>query len=249
MTTIRVGLANQSAVVTDEQVKRVAAALDRQVRRDLKPVWNVDATVEALADPRKIPAGVSPIIIVDATPGNFAGLHTATEGVPWAMVSTKRDWALAASHECVELLVDPSGEATRQSTGLALVDGAVRETGEQFDYLLEACDPIEDTDHAYEIDGVRVSDFYTPNYFDRVARSGVTYSVNGALTRPREVRPNGYLSWRNPATRRLQQLRCFNGFEIVQLKEHRANGNATTTRMLVDAQTLTPRTHPERFPR
>jgi hypothetical protein len=247
---IRVGLANQSSTVTAEQVKRVAAALDVQVKRDLKPVWGVDAEVVALGDPRNIPSGVSPIIIVDRTPGDFAGVHTITQGVPWAMVSTKRDWALAASHECVELLVDPSGEATHSSIGLALVDGAVRETAEAFDYLLEACDPIEDTDHAYDIGGIRVSDFYTPHYFDAAVRAGVRYSFNGALTRPREVRPNGYLSWRHPETKRLQQLRNFRGFEIVDLPERGADaGVTTTTRMFVDMNTPTPRTHPEQFAR
>ena len=248
MRTIRVGLANQSATVTAEQVKRVAAALDLQMKRDLKPIWEVDAEVVALADSRNIPKGVSPIIIVDQTPGNFAGVHTNTQGVAWAMVSAKRDWALASSHECIEMLVDPTGEATQSSVGLALVDGVLRDTEEEFAYLVEACDPIEDSDHAYEIGGVRVSDFYTPNYFDRVARPGVKYSFNGALTRPREVRPGGYLSWRHPRTGKLQQLRNFDGFTIVDLPE-RGTGSGTTTRMFVDQNTPTPRTHPEKYRR
>ena len=247
MGTIRVGLANQSSTVTSEQVKRVAAALDVQMRRDLKPIWDVDAEVMALEDSHVIPAGVSPVIIVDQTPGNFAGVHTITQGVPWAMVSTKRDWALAASHECIEMVVDPSGEATRPSAGLALVKGALTETDETFDYLLEACDPIEDSDHAYKIGDVLVSDFYTPNYFDPAVRAGVRYSCNGALTRPREVRPGGYLSWRHPVTRRLQQLRNFDGFAIVDLPD-RAGGTATTTRLHVDMNTPTPRTHPHLYP-
>ena len=41
--------------MTREQVKRVAAALDVQVKRDLKPIWGVDADVVALEDMRNIP--------------------------------------------------------------------------------------------------------------------------------------------------------------------------------------------------
>ena len=74
------------------------------------------------------------------------------------------------------------------------------------------------------------------------------YSFNGALTRPREVRRGGYLSWRDPATGKLQQLRNFAGFAIVDLPE-RGAGASTTTRMLVDANTPTPRTHPHLYPR
>jgi hypothetical protein len=240
-----IGLANQSSTVDDEQLKRVAAALDTQVKRDLKPIWEVDADVVALGSVRTIPHGISPIIILDHTPHDFAGVHTITQGVPWAMVSTKRDWALAASHECLEMLVDPSGEATRSSIGLALLDGTLHETEERFDYLLEACDPIEDADHAYEIGGVLVSDFYTPHFFDDAAAPGVRYSFNGALTRPREVGRNGYLSWRDPATAKLRQLRNFDGFSIVDLPER--GQDAVSTRMFVDRNTPTPRTHPHLF--
>jgi hypothetical protein len=245
MARMTIGLANQSSTVDDEQLKRVAAALDTQVKRDLKPIWEVDADVVALGSVRTIPHGISPIIILDHTPHDFAGVHTITQGVPWAMVSTKRDWALAASHECLEMLVDPSGEATRSSIGLALLDGTLHETEERFDYLLEACDPIEDADHAYEIGGVLVSDFYTPHFFDDAAAPGVRYSFNGALTRPREVGRNGYLSWRDPATAKLRQLRNFDGFSIVDLPER--GQDAVSTRMFVDRNTPTPRTHPHLF--
>src|SRR4051794_24031655 len=66
---IRIGLANQSKTVTTDEVKRVAAALSVQVKRDLLPIWGVDAVVVAMEDSLTIPKGVSPIIIVDQMPG------------------------------------------------------------------------------------------------------------------------------------------------------------------------------------
>ena len=244
MTSLTIGLVNRSSTIAADEVARVAAALDIQVKRDLMPIWNVTADLITILADQPVPRGVSPIIIVDETPGNFAGQHRITQTIPWAMVSTKRDWALAASHECIELLIDPSGMATRSSFGLALVDGALQELEERFDYLLEACDPIEDSDHAYMIDGVVVSDFYTPHYFDDAVTSGKRYSFNGAISRPREVGRNGYLSWRDKDTGRYRQLQNFGAYAIVDLPAANAVVNA---RMFVDSHTPTPRTHPELF--
>src|SRR6185369_5642160 len=53
---------------------------------------------------------------------------------------------------------------------------------------------------SYSVNGVRVSDFYTPQYFDPVAAAGVRYSFGGSLTAPRQIREGGYLSWRVPET-------------------------------------------------
>jgi hypothetical protein len=238
--TIRVGIANQSSKVTAEQVKRAAAALDLQVRRDLGPVWGVDAEVVPLDDPHTIPKGVHPIIVVDETPNGVAGFHRIEQGVTWAMVSTKRDWRLAASHECLEMLVDPTGMDTRPSRGMEIVGGRLKDTDEVVDYILEVCDPIEDKDHAYKINGILVSDFYTQEYFHNRKRAGVKYSFNGALSGPREIGPNGYLSWRNRETGRLHQIRNFDGYELFDLPAFPADPKVST-RMFIDRETKTPR--------
>lgn len=244
MAPLTIGLMNQSSAIADDEVARVAAALDIQIKRDLAPIWNVSADVTTIPADKPVPHGVSPVIVVDETPGNFAGQHRLTQNIPWAIVSTKRDWALAASHECIELLVDPSGMATCSGLGFSLTDGVLTDLEERFDYLLEACDPIEDSDHAYLIDGIAVSDFYTPHFFDDAVTPGTLYSFNGALTRPREVGRNGYLSWRDKTTGRYRQLQNFGAYAIVDLPDANSVVNA---RMFVDQHTPTPRTHPELF--
>ena len=249
MAPLTIGLMNTSSAIAADEVARVAAALDIQVNRDLAPIWSASAAngtrVITLAPDQPVPRGVSPIIIVDEAPGGVAGQHRITQNVPWAIVSTKRDWALAASHECIELIVDPTGEATISGRGLTLVDGALHELDERFDYLLEICDPIEDSNHAYTIDGVVVSDFYTPNYFDDAVTPGMRYSFNGAISRPREVGRNGYLSWCDKLTKRYHQLQNFGAYAIVDLPV--GDGSDAHARAFVDRHTPTPRTHPERF--
>ncbi len=98
------------------------------------------------------------------------------------------EWSLTASHEAMEMLVDPSGNR------LVAGDSPKADQG-RVSFLVEVCDPSEASDYAYSANGILVSDFYTPNYFDPVKAPGVRYSYTGAITEPRQVLKGGYLSW------------------------------------------------------
>jgi hypothetical protein len=55
----------------------------------------------------------------------------------------------------------------------------------------EACDPVEGD--SYEIDGVAVSNFVTPEYFGEPSRRPVpSYDAMGLVTAPLTMRPGGY---------------------------------------------------------
>ena len=62
---------------------------------------------------------------------------------------------------------------------------------EQFNYLVEACDPCEGNADGYQIQGVLVSDFITPRFYDALSTPGTRYSFTGAVTAPRQVLPEG----------------------------------------------------------
>jgi len=68
------------------------------------------------------------------------------------------------------------------------------------------CDPSEDTSFGYTVNGVVVSDFYTPNFFDPVTAAGVRYSYSGAIKKPRQVLEGGYISWWDPISKHMFQL-------------------------------------------
>ena len=76
-------------------------------------------------------------------------------------------------------------------------------------YLIEVCDPSEDGQYAYQVNGVIVSDFYTPNFLDPVKSAGVRYSFTESMDGPRIVMPNGYISWYDPKAKTWMQLRNF----------------------------------------
>jgi hypothetical protein len=61
------------------------------------------------------------------------------------------------------------------------------------------------------VNGILVSDFYTPHYFDPIAASGVRYSFTGAITQPRQVLRGGYLSWKDSVSGHWWQEIWFEG--------------------------------------
>ncbi len=238
----RVGIASRSQSVSLRDIINVAAAINLQASRDLQSIWDISSSVTALADPESIEPGVWPVFIVDNVGQDGAvGLHLTDHKQPYALVEAGPTWSLTASHECLELLVDPSGNRLVSSSAITATADDVKDvTTEKYEYLVEVADPSEDPANAYMIDGVLVSDFYTPHFFDPVVSPGVRYSFTGRIKRPRQVLRNGYISWLNPSLGTMQQLRWFDKPEIVDLPGHPAVSDRGTLRGFVDSQTRPP---------
>src|SRR5712692_9387867 len=205
----QLALVSESDLVTMSDLLHVSAALQKQASRDLAPIWDISATVDAFAKLEDVPDGYWPMIVRDDIGLDAAGVHEDKDGQPFALISSSSDldtWALTASHETLEMLVDPSGD--RQVTG----DSPKRRQG-RVSFLVEVCDPCEAADFAYTVNGVLMSDFYTPHYFDPVAVSGVRYSYTGVITAPRQVLRGGYLSWADPVSGHWWQETWFNRSE------------------------------------
>src|SRR5262249_14605367 len=69
------------------------------------------------------------------------------------------------------------------------------------DYLIEPGDPCQAPDRHYVIDGVPVSDFALPQFYDSSTPAGSRCSYQGHLNRPFSVDVGGYVSWRQPGTK------------------------------------------------
>jgi hypothetical protein len=197
MLPINLALVSQSGQTDPGNVSHVAAALQKQATRDLAPLWGVSATVVAFPSLRNVPAGYWPVVIVDDV-RDAAGYHTDNRGRPYALVEYSRSWSLTASHEVLEMLVDPFGRRVAAGRSPKAGQG-------QVEFLVEACDPCEASQFAYTIDGVLVSDFITPRFYDPRRTQGARYSFTGAIRRPREIREGGYISWWDPQTNHIWQ--------------------------------------------
>jgi hypothetical protein len=185
------------------EVARVAAALQKQVLRDAAPIWDLQACVAPFPSLKDVPLGYWPIVVIDDLhePG-ASGHHLDRDGRPFVLVEHGPTWSLTASHECLEMVIDPSGG--RQVPGPSPLS-----TQGEVSFLLEACGPSADAQFGYTVDGILVADFYTPEFFDYTAGGGVRYSFTGAITKPIEVLKNGYLSWYDPASRSWYQAQYF----------------------------------------
>ena len=190
-------LVSESALISIGDLMKVAAALQKQATRDLAPIWEISATVVAYEKLEDVPTDYWPMIIRDDIGYNAAGIHLDDNRQPFALISSSPDldtWSLTASHETMEMLVDPFGDR------LAGGDSPKTDDQKRVNFLVEVCDPSEGAKYAYSVNGILVSDFYTPHFFDPVGNIATRYSFTGALKGPRQILPGGYLSWVDLAT-------------------------------------------------
>ena len=178
---IHLALVVEAPQVSRRAVAEIAAALQRQLVRDVAPIWEVYATIDAFVSLEHVPPGYWPILVGDNFPGvESVGIHLDRNGQPFALVEASPSWSLTASHEAIEMVVDPWGSRTVPGGSPMAGQGLV-------DILVEVCDPSGGARWAYTVNGYLVSDFCTPNYYDPVGAPGVRYSFTGALTGPRQV--------------------------------------------------------------
>lgn len=188
-----IAIIDTTGLIPRAELNRVAAALQVQVTRDFVPIWDKDATLHVFDKITDVPVGFWPITIVEEIDLNGVnGYHWVDDaGVPYAKVQYRNNfWPLTTSHELLEMLVNPYVNKTK------LVKG-IDDTGQEVEFLVEVADPVEDDDFGYKIDGVLLSNFYYPAFFDLTKRADTKYDHLGWLTEPRKLLNGGYISWKN----------------------------------------------------
>lgn len=236
MSVIQVGLVDKTGLDA-HLLQDTADALNVQVMRDLPQYWNVQATVRYISDPKRIPVGTWPVYLVPKLPPGEGGVHLDKHNQPYSQViGTPGDnsWTIDASHETVEMLVDPAGNRLQSSRAIEIAEKGVQDTPGEFQYLVEACDPCEANQYAYSINGISVSDFITPHFYDPVATSAVRYSFCGHITAPRQLLPGGYISFVDPQADEVKQI-LWLGKTPVERTLGQANG--LSLRVFVDGKT------------
>jgi len=180
-----------SSKIPIEELQAVSAALQKQVTRDLALHWPVQATVDAFTDLSHAPSGYWPVVVRDDIMREEAGVHCDENGQPFALVTAGPGWSIVASHEILEMLVDPFGNR--------LVAGDSVEPGQgRVEYLVEVADPVGFS--SYKCNEIPVADFVTSHYFDPQGNTSGVYSFTGKILGPRQVLRGGYLTWRDLVT-------------------------------------------------
>ncbi len=194
-----IALVSESRQTNPSQLTQIAHALQTQVLRDFGPLWNVQAAVSYYPELEDIPVGALPVIVRDELeePGAL-GYHVDEQNQPYALVQYTDTLSLTISHETLEMLADRQGNRTQAGA-------SPQNEAEQVQFLVEVCDPCEDASYAYSIEGVLVSDFITPNFYDPVASPGTKYSFTGAIPGPRQILKGGYISYLDLTTNHMWQ--------------------------------------------
>jgi hypothetical protein len=186
-----VAILNRSTVLSDADAEAMVPALQRQASEDFAGVWGIDAELSFLrTDQLTGWEGKWNLVLADTSDeANALGYHDLTpDGLPLGKVFAKSD-ALAgaqvsvtASHELLEMLLDPYINLTAQDPARG------------YFVAYEACDAVEADAIGYTLDGVLLSDFVTPEFFDPTAaqRPGERFSFRGNVSKPFELATGGY---------------------------------------------------------
>lgn len=181
----------------------LAGALQKQVNRDVRNYWMVNVIINYFSNINELPEGYWPIFIVrNDYSVNGNGNHSYdSNNKPFALVKYNDLWTLTASHEMIEIVLDPWGNRTVASDSISGKD--------RVEYIFEPCDPCQHIENSYSIDGITVCDFYTMAYFSPTGAPGERYSFTGSIKRPKQILKGGYLSWLEPNTNRIFQKRVY----------------------------------------
>jgi hypothetical protein len=182
-----VAITNQTSVLSDSQVQAVIPALQSQVSDDFRAYWDVDCTLTLLPKDQPLPAGWWQIVVIDNPDvAGALGYHEmSSQGTPLGKVFAKLDidngqsWTVTLSHELLEMLADPWINWMAQGE-----DGHI--------YALEVADAVEADELGYSIDGVLVSDFVTPGWFEQTENDRVDFKQR--IHTRLELAPGGYIS-------------------------------------------------------
>jgi hypothetical protein len=172
--------------IRSDELAAVAAALQTQILRDFVPEWGACAVVGAFPF-EAIPAGYTPLIVQDTLESEgINGFHrTRCEDTPYMVVPHGPSWPLAASHELLRMLANPTGAARLAGPSCMSGQGTV-------EYLIDVCAPCQDVSAAYTIDGIPVSDFCLRSFF---GPAGPGASFTGAVRDAFTPAAGGVLTW------------------------------------------------------
>jgi len=184
---LQIAVINASNAISDDDVKNMIPAFDSQWNNELNDTWGVGE-----AEFTFVPKGGQPdagswwvVFLNDSNQADELAYHDLTdEGLPISKVFVRTILAdngsvsVGASHEICEMAVDPWLNSAYQDAQGVFWAG-------------EVCDPVEDDQYGYEIDGVLVTDFVTPNWFGHENAGDVIDQKEQAET-PFQVLTGGY---------------------------------------------------------
>ncbi len=160
------------------------AALQIYVDEHVAPVWGTPAKL--VKTNSFVKNAWAMVFLDDADEPNALAYHDLTpDGLPLAKIFVRTTIkngdkvSVSASHELVEMLVDPAINLMSTGPDAKLV------------YAYESADPVEQL--TFDVQGIPMSDFVYPSYFENFHKAGsVKFDHLNKVKRPFQVLSGGY---------------------------------------------------------
>jgi len=175
---------NQAKTPLGVDLSALIHAMQEYVDKHVAPVWGTPAKL--VQSQGFLPNAWAMVFLDDADQADALAYHDLTpEGLPISKVfvrTTLKDHQLvsvSASHELVEMLVDPA--INLMTTG---PNGKLM-------YAYESADPVEELD--FEVNGIHMSDFVYPSYFETFHKpNSVQFDHLDKVKKPFQILSGGY---------------------------------------------------------
>ena len=189
-----IAIIDESKDLDPERLAHAVKALQKQIDDDFFPLWGWRATL-SFGEP--LPANAMQVRILAINPDHddAAGYHFSELGLPRSEVYTRdndekfvgeQEVFATLSHELLEMIADP---------GINLYALGYYIAGDRHMKAFigyEVCDPVQDK--TYVIDGVQVSDFVVPEWFEENRKPGsMKFSFLGSVAEPFAITSGGYV--------------------------------------------------------
>ncbi|HXO42974.1 MAG TPA: hypothetical protein VN999_16105 [Thermoanaerobaculia bacterium] len=186
-----IAVINQATVDLGVDLDALIAALQKFVDQDFAPIWGTPAKLKKSND--FIPGAWAIAFIDNADVQGVLGYHELTpDGLPLSKVfvettiEANQQVSVTACHELAEMLVDPAVNLWSEAP-----DGTL--------YAYEMSDAVEEEE--FEIDGIAMSDFVYPAYFEGFRAAGSTqFDFLKKINSPFQILSGGYSLVRNGGT-------------------------------------------------
>ncbi len=191
---IQISIVNHSTAYADADIPALVAALQVQVSRDLPLGGWPEAKLNLVVPGENPPPGASVLALLDnADQAGALGYHDVTpDGYPVGKAFVKTTLAdggivsVTVSHELCEMIGDPDINLVAEYDDPR---GRISRL-----YAYENCDACEADSLAYDINGVKVSDFVYTSWFQQFRRQGsVQFDFMKKISAPFQLLPGGYI--------------------------------------------------------
>jgi hypothetical protein len=199
---VDIAVVNRSTVWPDAEAALVTAALGIQVNNHFAPAWGLNAMLTFVGTQETAPATHWWLTLLDnSDQAGALGYHEMTAaGLPLGKaflkttIGDKQSPSVCASHELLEMLADPwISDLVMSGDGSRL-------------YAHEVCDACEADEFGYQINGILVSDFVVPTWFEGWRTTGHFDHMGHLTTGPFTLLPGGYIGYMNIQGGGWQQL-------------------------------------------